>query len=127
VNAIGVGVMLATFIHTAVLTGTEVGIAAGTAFLNQRLLTALFGEAAMVELIQRARSRLDAALEATFEEEARWFRSLVPDPAELEALVDDLRAAASEVRALPAPGSEPGGLAAPPADGVEGATAARPT
>src|SRR6185436_17441721 len=27
VNAIGVGVMLATFIHTAGLTGTEVGIA----------------------------------------------------------------------------------------------------
>ncbi len=113
VNAIGVGVMLATFIHTAGLTGTEVGIAAGTAFLNQRLLTALFGEAAMVELIQRARNRLDTALAATFEEEALRFRSLVPDPAELEALVGELRAAASEVRALPAPGSD----ADPIADG----------
>ena len=51
INALGTGVMLATFIHTAGLTGAEVGIAAGTAFLNQKLLGALFGEAAMVELV----------------------------------------------------------------------------
>lgn len=103
VNAIGVGVMLASFIHTAGLTGTEVGIAAGTAFLNQRLLTAVFGEAAMVELIDRARARLDAALAATFAEEAARFLSLVPEPAALDSLVAELRAAADAVRALPSP------------------------
>ena len=100
VNAIGVGVMLATFIHTAGLTGTEVGIAAGTAFLNQKLLSALFGEAAMVELIARARARLESALAATFAEERNRFEALVPDPADLERLAEDLRRAATDVRAV---------------------------
>ncbi|HEX5825055.1 MAG TPA: GTPase domain-containing protein [Candidatus Limnocylindrales bacterium] len=99
VNAIGVGVMLATFIHTAGLTGTEVGIAAGTAFLNQKLLGALFGEAAMVELIARARARLEASLAATFAEERVRFEALVPEPADLETLGDDLRRAAADARA----------------------------
>jgi hypothetical protein len=102
VNAIGVGVMLATFIHTAGLTGTEVGIAAGTAFLNQKLLSALFGEAAMVELISRARARLEAALAATFAEEQGRFEALVPAPAELETLADDLRRVAGDVRSAAA-------------------------
>ena len=102
VNAIGVGVMLASFIHTAGLTGTEVGVAAATAFLNQKLLGALFGEAAMVELIGRARRRLDEALVETFAEERARFDALAPAPEELEALADDLRGAADELRRLPA-------------------------
>jgi len=119
VNAIGVGVMLATFIHTAGLTGTEVGIAAGTAFLNQRLLSALFGEAAMVELIGRARARLEEALEASFAEERARFESLVAEPADLDRLVDDLREVAADVRRLAAASSDARGepeaaLAAPP-------------
>ena len=101
INALGTGVMLATFIHTAGLTGTEVGIAAGTAFLNQKLLGALFGEAAMVELIGRARERLGTALAATFAEERERFDRLVPAPDELEKLEADLRAAADELRMLP--------------------------
>ena len=101
VNAIGVGVMLATFIHTAGLTGTEVGIAAGTAFLNQKLLGALFGEAAMVELIQRARQRLDEALAAAFAEEQVRFDRLVAEPEDLATLEADLRAAATRLKSLP--------------------------
>ncbi len=102
VNAIGVGVMLASFIHTAGLTGTEVGVAAATAFLNQKLLGALFGEAAMVELISRARRRLDEALVETFAEERRRFDVLAAAPEDLDALAADLRAAAEETRRLPA-------------------------
>jgi energy-coupling factor transporter ATP-binding protein EcfA2 len=102
VNAIGVGVMLATFVHTAGLTGTEVGVAAATAFVNQKLLSALFGEAAMVELIARARQRLDAALTTTFAEERQRFDALAPAPEELEALAADLRSAADDLRELPA-------------------------
>jgi energy-coupling factor transporter ATP-binding protein EcfA2 len=102
VNAVGVGVMLATFIHTAGLTGTEVGLAAATAFVNQKLLGALFGEAAMVELIARARQRLDDALAETFDEERRRFDVLAPVPADLEGLAADLREAAEETRQLPA-------------------------
>jgi energy-coupling factor transporter ATP-binding protein EcfA2 len=102
VNAVGVGVMLATFIHTAGLTGTEVGVAAATAFVNQKLLGALFGEAAMVELIARARRRLDEALVESFAEERRRFEDLAPSPEELDALAADLHAAAAELRRLPA-------------------------
>jgi energy-coupling factor transporter ATP-binding protein EcfA2 len=102
VNAVGVGVMLATFIHTAGLTGTEVGVAAATAFVNQKLLGALFGEAAMVELIARARRRLDDALVETFADEQARFDALAPSPDDLEALAADLHDAAAELRALPA-------------------------
>lgn len=97
VNALGVGVMLATFIHTAGLTGTEVGVAAATAFLNQKLLGALFGEAAMVELIGRARARLDAALEETFAAERGRFEALIPETAELDELASDLRVIADDI------------------------------
>jgi energy-coupling factor transporter ATP-binding protein EcfA2 len=100
VNAIGVGVMLATFVHTAGLTGTEVGVAAATAFLNQKLLGALFGEAAMVELIDRARARLWSTLAGSFAEERARFEALVPAPEELDRLATDLRAAATELRGL---------------------------
>ena len=102
VNAVGVGVMLATFIHTAGLTGTEVGVAAATAFVNQKLLGALFGEAAMVELVARARRRLDEAIVATFAEERQRFEDLAPSPEDLDALAVDLHAAAADLRRLPA-------------------------
>ena len=95
-------VMLASFVHTAGLTGTEVGVAAATAFVNQKLLGALFGEAAMVELISRARRRLDDALVETFDEERRRFENVAPVPEELEALAADLRDAGDDLRRLPA-------------------------
>ncbi|MFL5777485.1 MAG: dynamin family protein [Chloroflexota bacterium] len=101
VSALGTGVMLATFIHTAGLTGVEVGVAAGTAFLNHRLLSALFGEAAMVELVDRARQRLDDTLATTFDEERLRFDALVPSADDLVRLAADLREAGADVRRLP--------------------------
>jgi energy-coupling factor transporter ATP-binding protein EcfA2 len=101
VNALGTGVMLATFVHTGGLTGAELGVAAGTAFLNQKLLTALFGEAAMVELIRHARENLDGLLAATFAEERGRFDALVPPGDQLRDLAADLRAASGDVRRLP--------------------------
>jgi hypothetical protein len=101
VNALGTGVMLSTFMHTGGLTGAEVGVAAGTAFLNHKLLSALFGEAAMTELITNAKRRLDEALALSFSEERARFDRLVPGSAELTALAGDLRDAAADVRALP--------------------------
>lgn len=103
VNAMGTGVMLATFIHTGGITGTELGVAAATAFLNQKLLAALFGEAAMAELVADARRRLDEALTTTFDEERARFDELLPGPGVLDDLAAGLRAAASDVRALPSP------------------------
>jgi hypothetical protein len=76
VNVLGTGVMLATFIHTGGLTGAEVGVAAATAFLNQKLLSALFGEAAMAELIADARTRLQDASDRDVRRGARSFRSI---------------------------------------------------
>ncbi len=103
VNALGTGVMLATFLHTGGLTGAELSVAAATAFLNQKLLYALFGEAAMVELVANARRRLDEALTATFEEERTRFDALLPAAGVLTDLATDLRAAAADIRALPSP------------------------
>jgi hypothetical protein len=102
VNALGTGVMLATFVHTGGLTGAEVGVAAATAFLNQKLLAALFGEAAMVELIDSARRRLQAALTQTFDEERQRFERLLTPAGQLAELAGELREAAADLRALPA-------------------------
>jgi energy-coupling factor transporter ATP-binding protein EcfA2 len=101
VNALGTGVMLATFIHTGGLTGAEVGVAAATAFLNQKLLAALFGEAAMAELIASARRRLHAALTQTFEEERERFDQLLSPAGQLTRLAADLREAVGDLGALP--------------------------
>ena len=100
--AVGPPVMLATFAHTGGLTGTEAGIVAATGFLNQKLLEALFGEAALVEMISRARANLRDALAASFEEEQARFEQLLPDGAGLRDLARRLREAAHEVEALPA-------------------------
>ena len=56
----------------------------------------------MVELVGRARRRLDDVLVETFDEERLRFDALAPGPEELEALAADLRAAAAELRELPA-------------------------
>jgi energy-coupling factor transporter ATP-binding protein EcfA2 len=103
VNVLGTGVMVASFTHTGGITGAELGVAAATAFLNQKLLSALFGEAAMAELVAHARRRLDEALTTTFEEDRSRFDGLLPAPGALTELADDLRAAATDVRALPSP------------------------
>ncbi|HET9783056.1 MAG TPA: GTPase [Candidatus Dormibacteraeota bacterium] len=91
VNAIGVAVMLAVFVHTAGLTGTEVGIAAGTALLNQKLLEAIFGEGAMAELIGNARAGLARLLGELFDHERERFEAVVPAAAELREVAAGLR------------------------------------
>jgi energy-coupling factor transporter ATP-binding protein EcfA2 len=93
VNAVAVAVMLAVFINTAGLTGAEVGIAAGTALLNQKLLEAIFGEGAMGELITKARERLMRLLTELFEHERARFDALVPAPGRLREVAAALRAA----------------------------------
>jgi len=102
VNAAGIGVMLATFSQTGGLTGAEVGVAAATGYVNQKLLSALFGEAALVEMIQRARKRLVDLLGDTFRDELARFDALTPEPATLRERAVELRALADELRALPA-------------------------
>ena len=93
VNAVAVAVMLGVFAYTAGLTGAEVGIAAGTAFLNQKLLEAIFGEGAMGELISKARARLLTLLTSLFEDERARFEALVPSPGGMRELAAEMRAA----------------------------------
>ena len=97
VNAVSVAVMLGVFVHTAGLTGTELGIAAGTAVVNQKLLEAIFGERAMAELIAKARARLAALLTSLFENERERFEALVPAPGSLRDLAAALRAAVEDM------------------------------
>ena len=97
VNTVAVAVMLGVFAYTAGLTGAEVGIAAGTALLNQKLLEAIFGEGAMAELIGTARGRLTALFETLFDRERARFESLVPAPARLRELATALRGTAGEL------------------------------
>ena len=93
VNAVAVSVMLGVFAFTAGLTGAEVGIAAGTALLNQKLLEAIFGEGAMGELIAKARARLLALITSLLENDRARFEALVPAPGPMRELAAELRAA----------------------------------
>src|SRR5829696_7683450 len=81
VNAIGVVAMLAVFAHSAGLTGGEVAIAGGTAVLNQKLLEALIGEAAVADIIRAAERDLRRTLRSALESDARRFLDLLA-PAE---------------------------------------------
>ncbi|CAN5193489.1 hypothetical protein BH18CHL2_BH18CHL2_06800 [soil metagenome] len=91
VNVVGIAVMLGVFAHTAGITGAEVGVAAATGFVNQKLLQALFGEAAMAEMIDRARADLDDVLAREYAAERSRFERLVADPSALRALAAELR------------------------------------
>ena len=77
VNAIGVVAMLAVFAHSAGLTGGEVVIAGGTAVVNQKLLEALIGEAAVVDIIRAAERDLRRTLRSALEGDARRFLDLL--------------------------------------------------
>ncbi len=99
VNAGAVTVMLGVFAHTGGITGAEVGIAAATAFLNQKLLNAIFGEAAVQEMIERARDRLREKLEELMGAERSRFDRLVPDGTELRSLAAELRRTVDSVPA----------------------------
>ncbi len=61
VNTVAVVVMLGVFLQTGGLTGAEVGVAAGAAAAQQKLLEHLFGTAAARSLIDRSRSAIEAA------------------------------------------------------------------
>jgi hypothetical protein len=59
VNALGVVLMIVVFASTAFIpTGAEVGVAAGSAVLAQRLLEAIFGDQAVRALAAKARADL---------------------------------------------------------------------
>jgi len=99
VNALAVAAMVGVFAHTAGVTGTELGIVAATGFLNQKLLQAIFGEAAMREMIAGARERLEALLGDEFLKERARYDRLTVDPLELRTLAEEMRAAMAPLTA----------------------------
>jgi hypothetical protein len=92
VNAIGVVAMLAVFAHSAGLTGGEVAIAGGTAVVNQKLLEALIGEAAVADIIRAAERDLRRTLRVALEGDAARFLDLLAPagagPEELASAAD---------------------------------------
>jgi len=99
VNGLGVVLMLVTFAHTAGLTGTEAGIAGGTAVLGQKLLEAVFGDQAVRTLAAKARAALHDRVDQLFGAEALRYQNAVES---VEATRDQgrrLSAAALNVRA----------------------------
>jgi hypothetical protein len=77
VNGVGVLVMIVVFAHTAGLTGAEVGVAAGTGVLSQKLLEAIFGDQAVRELAADARRNLSERVEKLLSGEAKRFTELL--------------------------------------------------
>jgi len=97
VNGAGAVVMVAVFAHTGGLTGGEVAVAGGTTALGQRVLEAVFGDAAVRSLADRAREDLQSrADELMAYEQARFDQrvdGVVPDA----AAADGLRAAVRDL------------------------------
>jgi hypothetical protein len=77
VNGVGVLVMIVVFAHTAGLTGAEVGVAAGTGVLSQKLLEAIFGDQAVRELAADARRNLNQRVEKLLSQDAQRFTDLL--------------------------------------------------
>jgi hypothetical protein len=93
VNGAGAALMIAVFASTAGLSGAEVAIAGGTTAVGQRLLEAVFGDAAVRELAVRARADLDARADRLLRQEEDRFHELLTDVAPPPGAAGDLRAA----------------------------------
>ncbi|MGY1987639.1 ABC transporter [Blastococcus sp. SYSU DS0669] len=94
VSGTGAVVMVAVFAQTGGLLGGEVAVAGGTTAVGQRVLEAVFGDAAVRSLAEQARADLDERAEALLRYEQDRFDGLVVAVAPPPQAADDLRAAA---------------------------------
>jgi hypothetical protein len=103
INGAGAVVMVAVFAHTGGLTGGEVAVAGGTTAVGQRVLEAVFGDAAVRSLAARAREDLESRADALLRYEQERFDALLdaaaPEPAAAQALRDAARELAAARRA----------------------------
>jgi hypothetical protein len=97
VNGAGLLVMLAVFAQTGGLTGAEVVVAGGTSAVSQKLLEAIFGDAAVRALAADARQDLLERVDLLLSDEADRFRALVSGAAPAPDAAAGLRAAAAEL------------------------------
>ncbi|MCU1607644.1 MAG: putative transporter [Modestobacter sp.] len=95
VNGAGALVMVAVFASTAGLSGAEIVIAGGTTAVGQRLLEAVFGDAAVRQLATEARADLNRRAAQLLAEERDRFTALLaaaaPPPGSAEGLRDAVR------------------------------------
>ncbi|UOY00476.1 ABC transporter [Blastococcus sp. PRF04-17] len=99
VNGAGAVVMVAVFASTGGLTGGEVAVAGGTTAVGQRVLEAVFGDAAVRSLAARAREDLESRADQLLRFEQERFDVLVAQAAPSRAHADDLRAALRDLAA----------------------------
>lgn len=99
VNGAGLAVMVAVFAHTGGLSGGEVAVAGGTSALGQRLLEAVFGDAAVRQLAARARQDLEARAERLLVAERERYDALVTAAVPGEDDGRRLRSASATLRA----------------------------
>ncbi len=93
VNGAGLVVMVAVFAHTGGLTGGEGAVAVGTSALGQRVLEAVFGDAAVRSLADRAREDLRVRADRLLELERSRFDALVAEAAPAHGTASGLQAA----------------------------------
>jgi energy-coupling factor transporter ATP-binding protein EcfA2 len=93
VNGAGAVVMVAVFAQTGGLTGGEIAVAGGTTALGQRVLEAVFGDAAVRSLADRAREDLEARADLLLRYELERFDLRVAAAAPARGAADELRAA----------------------------------
>lgn len=93
VNSVGVALMVVLFSQTGGLTGGEVAVASGTATVSQALLTALFGEQAVRDLAERARTDLLARVDELLAREASRLRERLAATTDGGTTPADLRGA----------------------------------
>ena len=110
VNVVGTSAILAVFVHTGGLTGTEVGITAATAVVNQKLLEAIFGEANVAAFVAQARNDLRELLDRAFVDERARFEAALGetgDPSLAHRLRDAARRVAAAAEESPAEADAP--------------------
>ncbi len=99
VNGAGAVVMVAVFASTAGLSGAELAVAGGTTAIGQRVLEAVFGDAAVRALAARARADLDARADRLLRHEQDRFEELLDVAADAPDAAHRLRAAVATLAA----------------------------
>ena len=97
VNGAGAVVMVAVFAQTGGLTGGELAVAGGTTALGQRVLEAVFGDAAVRSLAARAREDLQRRADGLLRYEQARFDDLVAEAAPPPGAAEMLRATVAEL------------------------------
>ena len=99
VNGVGLVVMVAVFAQTGGLTGGEVAVAGGTTALGQRVLEAIFGDAAVRALADKAREDLRERSARLLQDEEGRFTLLVAGASPAPGTGEALREAAAALTA----------------------------